>query len=59
MLMLHTPELRDDADVKKLEDWFHSHDPFSDVDAILSIATGVIGDENINMFQSILFCYFI
>jgi len=39
---------RDVEDVKKLLDWFNFHDPFPYAENIMSIATGVTGDEKIN-----------
>jgi len=39
---------RDVEDVKKLLDWFNSHDPFPYTETIMSIATGVTGDEKKN-----------
>lgn len=43
---------RDDVDVKKLEEFFTQHSPFPDTDAIMSIATGITGDENINCYNA-------
>lgn len=42
---------RDDIDVKKLEDFF-LHYSFPEADAIMSIATGATGDENINCYNT-------
>ncbi|GBN29889.1 hypothetical protein AVEN_30794-1 [Araneus ventricosus] len=39
---------RDNEDIKKLLDWFLLHDPFPVVEKIISIASGVVSDENIN-----------
>ncbi|KMQ87541.1 hypothetical protein RF55_13145 [Lasius niger] len=39
---------KDDADVQKLSEWFQSHNPFPHIHQIMSIATGIIGDEKIN-----------
>ena len=39
---------RDIEDVKKLLEWFLLHDPFPEVKKIMSIASGVVGDEKIN-----------
>ncbi|GBN63618.1 hypothetical protein AVEN_238922-1 [Araneus ventricosus] len=35
-------------DIKKLLEWFLLHDPFPVVEKIISIASGVVGDEKIN-----------
>lgn len=43
---------RDDSDVLKFVDWFSSHDPFPIGESIMSISTGVIGDEKINCHQA-------
>ncbi|GBM17623.1 hypothetical protein AVEN_80911-1 [Araneus ventricosus] len=39
---------RDTEDIKKLLEWFLLHDPFPVVEKIISIASGVFGDEKIN-----------
>ncbi|GBM38242.1 hypothetical protein AVEN_47338-1 [Araneus ventricosus] len=39
---------RDTEDIKKLLGWFLLHDPFPVVEKIISIASGVVSDENIN-----------
>ncbi|GBN12845.1 hypothetical protein AVEN_274270-1 [Araneus ventricosus] len=39
---------RDTEDIKKLLEWFLLHDPFPVVEKIISIASGVVGDEKIN-----------
>ncbi|GFU93207.1 uncharacterized protein TNCV_4217331 [Trichonephila clavipes] len=39
---------RDDIDVKLLVDFFIQHSPFPDTDAIISIATGITEDKDIN-----------
>ena len=44
---------RDEADVKIIYEWFETHSPFSEVDAIMSIATGITGDENINCYNAL------
>ncbi|GBM17758.1 hypothetical protein AVEN_99641-1 [Araneus ventricosus] len=38
---------RDTEDIKKLREWFLLHDPFPVVEKIISIASGVIGDEKL------------
>ena len=43
---------RDNDDVKKLMDWLCNHPPFPEVKDIMSISTGVIGDEKINCHMS-------
>ncbi|GBO18859.1 hypothetical protein AVEN_65399-1 [Araneus ventricosus] len=39
---------RDNDGVKKLMDWLCKYPPFPEVKDIMSISTGVIGDEKIN-----------
>ncbi|GBN48105.1 hypothetical protein AVEN_204063-1 [Araneus ventricosus] len=39
---------RDTEDIKKLLEWFLLHDPFPVVEKIISIASGIVGDEKIN-----------
>ncbi|GBL82935.1 hypothetical protein AVEN_106437-1 [Araneus ventricosus] len=39
---------RDTEDIKKLLEWFLLHDPFPVVEKIISIASGVVGNEKIN-----------
>ncbi|GBN59827.1 hypothetical protein AVEN_191614-1 [Araneus ventricosus] len=39
---------RDTEDIKKLLEWFLLHDSFPVVENIISIASGVVGDEKIN-----------
>ncbi|GBM56514.1 hypothetical protein AVEN_140588-1 [Araneus ventricosus] len=38
---------RDTEDIKKLLEWFLLHDPFPVVEKIISIASGVVGDERV------------
>ncbi|GBM25439.1 hypothetical protein AVEN_245841-1 [Araneus ventricosus] len=38
----------DTEDIKKILEWFLLHDPFPVVENIISIASGVVGDEKIN-----------
>ena len=38
----------DNADIKKLIEWFTLHYPFPTNNQIVSISTGVMGDEKIN-----------
>lgn len=40
--------IRDNADLKKLLNWFSQHKPFPKMDEIMSISTGVVGDDKIN-----------
>ena len=35
-----------------LLDWFSSHDPFAEISKILSIASGVVGDDKINCHRA-------
>ena len=39
---------KDAKDITKLRDWFSSHDPFPKINKIVSIASGVVGDDKIN-----------
>ncbi|KYN00649.1 hypothetical protein ALC62_08572 [Cyphomyrmex costatus] len=39
---------RDNADVKKLVEWFASHNPFPKTNQIMSLATGIVGNDEIN-----------
>jgi len=39
---------RDNANVKKLVEWFASHNPFPTTNKIMSLATGIIGNDEIN-----------
>lgn len=43
---------RDNDDVKKLMDWFCQHSPFPEIKEVMSISTGIIGDEKINCHMS-------
>ncbi|GFS90817.1 uncharacterized protein TNCV_1004001 [Trichonephila clavipes] len=43
---------RDHIDVKLLVDFFIQHSPFPDTDAIISIATGITGDKEINCYDA-------
>ncbi|GBM77635.1 hypothetical protein AVEN_34460-1 [Araneus ventricosus] len=43
---------RDNDDVKKLMDWLCKHPLFPEVKDIMSVSTGVIGDEKINCHMS-------
>ncbi|GFU87357.1 uncharacterized protein TNCV_2716431 [Trichonephila clavipes] len=43
---------RDDIHVKLLVDFFIQHSPFPDTDAIISIATGITGDKDINCYDA-------
>lgn len=39
---------KDAKDLRKLLEWFSTHDPFQDVNRIISFARGVFGDHKIN-----------
>lgn len=39
---------RDSKDMDKVLDWFEAHPPFPETDYIMSIATGLVGDDTIN-----------
>lgn len=43
---------RDNADVEKVDHWFHAHDPFP-VNSDMPISTGIIGNDDINCHQAI------
>ncbi|KAG5879205.1 hypothetical protein JTB14_030164 [Gonioctena quinquepunctata] len=43
---------RDDADCKKLMQWFSVHPPFSLLDTIVSLRTEVVGGSTINCFEA-------
>ena len=43
---------KDAKDIKKLLEWFSSHDPFPEVKEIISIASGVVGDNKINCHKA-------
>uniref|UniRef100_A0A8D8Z9E3 Uncharacterized protein n=2 Tax=Cacopsylla melanoneura TaxID=428564 RepID=A0A8D8Z9E3_9HEMI len=43
---------RDQTDVQKMKDWFRQHPPFQDTAEIISISTGLVGDETINCHMS-------
>ncbi|GFS82208.1 uncharacterized protein TNCV_250471 [Trichonephila clavipes] len=43
---------RDDIDVKLLVDFLIQRSPFPDTDAIISIATGITGDKDINCYDA-------
>lgn len=37
--------------IRKLLEWFSTHDPFPEVDKIVCIASGVVGDNKINCYK--------
>ncbi|GBN31049.1 hypothetical protein AVEN_249399-1 [Araneus ventricosus] len=39
---------KDNNDCKKFEDWFISHNPLPFGEYVMSLSTGVVGDEKIN-----------
>ncbi|XP_026482212.1 uncharacterized protein LOC113389378 [Ctenocephalides felis] len=43
---------RDNDDINKLTDWLYQHAPFPEVNELMSISTGMIGDEEINCHMS-------
>lgn len=43
---------RDNADVEKLISWFSQYTPFPNINEIMSISTGIVGDEKINCHMS-------
>ncbi|CAG9818117.1 unnamed protein product [Phaedon cochleariae] len=44
---------RDNADVEKLDQWFHAHDPFPVNSDLMSISSGVIRIDSINCHQAL------
>lgn len=44
--------IRDDEDLKKLSEWLSSHFPFSRMEELMSIGTGIIGTEKTNCHMS-------
>ncbi|GBM22880.1 hypothetical protein AVEN_202145-1 [Araneus ventricosus] len=44
--------LHDNEDVQELVDWFESHDPSPVPEFVMSISTGMVGDETINCHRS-------
>lgn len=47
-----TRVIRDNTDTEKLDLWFSEHNPFPEGDNIMSISTGIIGDEKINCHRA-------
>ncbi len=45
--------LRDTKDVQKFVNWFESHDPFPASEFVMSISTGILGDETINCHRAL------
>lgn len=43
---------KDARDIRRLLEWFPKHDPFPEVNKIVSIASGVIGDDKINCYKA-------
>lgn len=43
---------RNNDDVKKLMDWFCQHSSFPEIKKLMSISTGIIGDEKINCYMA-------
>ncbi|XP_043285283.1 uncharacterized protein [Venturia canescens] len=44
---------RDNADVKKLTDWFDNHNPFPHMEGIISLSSGLKGDSKINCHEAL------
>ncbi|KAG5876671.1 hypothetical protein JTB14_013247 [Gonioctena quinquepunctata] len=44
-------QMRDDVDCKKLMQWFSEHPPFSLLDKIVSLSTGIVPDSTINCLK--------
>ncbi|XP_031335335.1 uncharacterized protein LOC116165167 isoform X2 [Photinus pyralis] len=45
-------QTRDNIDAKKMMEWFHQHPPFQKTAELISLSTGVMGDEKINCHLS-------
>lgn len=43
---------RDNADLQKFIEWFQSHDPFPVTNFVMSISTGIVGDDSINCHRA-------
>ncbi|CAH0556725.1 unnamed protein product [Brassicogethes aeneus] len=43
---------KDAKDKRKLLEWFSTHDPFPEVNKIVSIASGIVGDDKINCYKA-------
>ncbi|CAH1106781.1 unnamed protein product [Psylliodes chrysocephalus] len=43
---------KDTKEIRKLLKWFSTHEPFPEVDKIISIASGVVGDSKINCYKA-------
>lgn len=43
---------KDSKDIQNLQQWFSLHDPFPEVNKIVSIASGVVGDDKINCHKA-------
>ncbi|GBP81141.1 hypothetical protein EVAR_88239_1 [Eumeta japonica] len=43
---------KDARDIRRLLEWFSTHDPFPEVNKIVSIASGVVGDDKINCYKA-------
>lgn len=39
---------RDEADTQKLSNWFSKHPPFCNTDVIMSLSSGLVGDQGVN-----------
>lgn len=42
---------RDNADILKMFEWFKEHNPFPNLSSIISLSTGLTGNENINSYD--------
>lgn len=43
---------QDQIDCQKIEEWFQSHPPFNENEKIMSLYTGIIGDEYVNCYNA-------
>ncbi|CAG4943948.1 unnamed protein product [Parnassius apollo] len=43
---------KDSQDIQSLLEWFSLHDPFPEVNRIVSIASGIVGDDKINCHKA-------
>lgn len=44
---------KDAADIAKLTEWFNTNHPFPEIGDIMSIATGVVGDETVTCYDAV------
>lgn len=49
--MRNSRTIRDDNDMEKMLTWLTQHPPFPDLDTVMFISSGVIGNQTINCFE--------